>query len=220
MPCSAAQARPAASARFERTNAISAGKSGARLASTSACMFEPRPEISTAIRLCRPRHVAELQLAAKMHCRRAVLGNDLPDHAGRLRRQLRGRENLLLARLGSAMTTMPMPQLNVRVISVVSMPCRCLQPAEHARAPASCRDRCVHGEAVGQNARDVFEQPAAGDVRQRLDRAGLADGGEQRLHVDAGRRQQARRQGWTGRRTAPASSQPRPRFSTTRRTSE
>ena len=38
--------------------------------------------------------------------------------------------------------------------------------------------------ALGQDARDIFEQPAAGDVGERAD-AALADDGEQALHVDA-----------------------------------
>ena len=39
---------------------------------------------------------------------------------------------------------------------------------------------------IGQNARDVFEQPAAGDVGQRIDLAG-ADQRQQARHVNAGR---------------------------------
>ncbi len=51
MPASAARARPAASGRFESTSTISAGKSGARAASISETMFEPRPEIRIATRV-------------------------------------------------------------------------------------------------------------------------------------------------------------------------
>src|SRR5688572_27191047 len=49
-PAARALAVPVASDLFEKTTAISAGKSRARAASISALMFEPRPEIRMATR--------------------------------------------------------------------------------------------------------------------------------------------------------------------------
>ena len=64
-----------------------------------------------------------------------------------------------------------------------------LQPVEHRRAgPAGHVDHCLG--ALRQHARDVVEQAAAGDVGHGLHRAGFLDQLEQRLDVDAGRRQQ------------------------------
>ena len=45
-------------------------------------------------------------------------------------------------------------------------------------------------QPVGQAARHVARQAAAGDVGQPLDRAGAADRRQQRLHVDARRLEQ------------------------------
>ena len=46
------------------------------------------------------------------------------------------------------------------------------------------------GQMLRQHARNVFRKAAAGDVGQRLQRAGLADRLQQRLHIDARRRHQ------------------------------
>ena len=62
------------------------------------------------------------------------------------------------------------------------------QPGEHRRQRPGAGVE-PHDLAVAQHARRVFDQAAAGDVRQRLDPAG-GDGGEAGCHVDAGRRQQ------------------------------
>lgn len=72
---------------------------------------------------------------------------------------------------------------------------------------------------LGQNARNVFGETAAGDVRQRLQCAGLADRLQKRLHIDAGRRQQ-RFAKLLAIREGAGASQPRPETDTILRTSE
>ncbi len=64
-----------------------------------------------------------------------------------------------------------------------------LQPVEHGRTlPAGDVD---HGlGALWQNARDIVQQTATGDVGHGLDGTGFLDELEQRLDVDAGRRHQ------------------------------
>src|SRR6185437_10934643 len=54
-----ARSSPGASARLEKTTAISAGKSGAAAALISAAMLEPRPEIRMATRrfIISPRQI-------------------------------------------------------------------------------------------------------------------------------------------------------------------
>src|SRR3546814_9463669 len=44
-------------------------------------------------------------------------------------------------------------------------------------------------QGLGQDPRDILEQPAAGDMRQRMDLAGLHQR-QQALHIDARRRHQ------------------------------
>src|SRR5947209_11114434 len=76
MPLSRALASPPASALLEMTTTISAGKSCALAASTSAVMFDPRPEIRMATR----RFMAspfKIEMAVIDHAVLARGGNDL-----------------------------------------------------------------------------------------------------------------------------------------------
>ena len=72
----------------------------------------------------------------------------------------------------------------------------------------------------GQHARDVVGKSAAGDMRETFHRLGLADRGEARLHVNAGRREDGFAERFARARTAPVRVQGSPVFSTTLRTSE
>src|SRR5258707_12177071 len=74
-PPSRAFASPAASALLEMTTTISAGKSWRRAASTSAVMFDPRPEIRMATRrfMASP---CQVEMAVIDHAVLARGGND------------------------------------------------------------------------------------------------------------------------------------------------
>src|SRR5262249_45973482 len=71
MPAALAWASPAASARLETTSTMAAGYAGARAASISATMLEPRPEISTATRflaMCSPAAAGRGGPSSAMAC--------------------------------------------------------------------------------------------------------------------------------------------------------
>src|SRR3954452_18285720 len=76
MPAARAPKSPAASALLEMTTTISAGKSWRRAASTSAVMFDPRPEIRMATRrfMVSP---CQIEMAVIDHAVLARGGNDL-----------------------------------------------------------------------------------------------------------------------------------------------
>ena len=112
---------------------------------------------------------------------------------------------------------MPIPQLKVRSISASST--RPGQPAEDRRHVDRGKVD-LRGEIVGEDARDVLHQPAAGDVRQRLHAAGLADRGEAGADIDARRRQQRRAERLSPASKGAGSPRRSPAISTTRRTSE
>src|SRR5947199_1219258 len=81
MPLSRALASPPASALLEMTRTISAGKSCALAASTSAVMFDPRPDIRMATR----RFMAspfKIEMAVIEHAMLARGGNDLAQQHG------------------------------------------------------------------------------------------------------------------------------------------
>ena len=105
----------------------------------------------------------------------------------------------------STTAIMPMPQLKVRSISFSAMPPVCGQPLEH-RQHRNAREVDARAQILRQHARDVVGKSAAGDVRQRLDRLGLADRGEAGFDIDAGRRRAPLRRVFSSCRTAPARS--------------
>jgi hypothetical protein len=97
--------------------------------------------------------------------------------------------------VGATTTTMPMPQLKVRSISASATP---PAAASQAKTAGRARRRVDRGaEAVGQHARQVLGQAAAGDVGEGVHAAG-ADRGEQRAHVDAGGFEQRLAEGRVG----------------------
>src|SRR3954452_7498201 len=81
MPAARAPKSPAASALLEMTTTISAGKSWRLAASTSAVMFEPRPEIRMATRrfMASP---GKIEMAVVDHTVLAGRGNDLAEQRG------------------------------------------------------------------------------------------------------------------------------------------
>ena len=92
------------------------------------------------------------------------------------------------------------------------------QPKTGGTATASrsmCAARCV-----GQDAGDVVDEAAAGDVGERLDADAGAQRREQRLHVDAGRRRAARRRASVPASNGAGADQASPDTSTILRTSE
>ena len=90
----------------------------------------------------------------------------------------------------STTAIMPMPQLKVRAISAsATPPARC----EPARRPAAAARRAASisaAQALGQHARHVLDQAAAGDVGQRLDARRCGAAARQLLDIDPRRRQQ------------------------------
>ena len=108
--------------------------------------------------------------AARARCSRARRPRSAPIAKHRLARRLElGGDRVRLVRPRRP-PTMPMPQLKVRAISSGSiLPCACRKAISRGCSQASASITRV--AAVGQHARDILEQPAAGDVRQRLDPA-------------------------------------------------
>ena len=160
----------AASASLETTSAISAGWSGA------ARGRDQRRHVGAAARDQDggPRAARPSQHERPAGWRRAVA----PAAATMLADPDRGlaevaRRGPDRRRLVARTTTaMPMPQLKVRSISRSAMPPAARQPAEDRRRPARRRDRACDAEPVGQHARHVVDEAAAGDVGQRHDGAG------------------------------------------------
>ena len=72
---------------------------------------------------------------------------------------------------------MPIPQLKVRSISVLGDAAGLRQP-RNTGSTGTCAEIDAGAERLRQHARDVVGKSAAGDVGERLDRAGLADRGE------------------------------------------
>ena len=130
------------------------------------------------------------------------------DPADRKRRFALGLRSIARGGGGIAATTsaMPMPQLNTRSISVGATPPVRASQREHRRhRPVRGVQR--GGRAVGQHARQIAGQAAAGDVRRRLQQP-RAMQRQQRADIDPRRRQQRLAQRLLRARTAPA--RPRP----------
>ena len=183
----AARSRPCASALFETTSTISAGKFRlSAQASISACRLLPRPEMRTPTfsramtcpsRRSRPRARSAARAATRADATRrfrrgpraaarassASAGRDDRDHADAAVEGAR--------HLGRADRRRPRRASGT--------------PAARSRR----RRRDATPSPSGSDARDVVDEPAAGDVRERLD-AARADRGEAGLDVDARRRQQ------------------------------
>ena len=157
-------------------------------------MLEPRPEIRTATRTRsammgggpggaaapglgrRPRRCSPWRLRRR-------------GRSGTPSRPRRSSASITAAASASAtIAAMPMPQLKVRAISPGSIfPCAWRKAISRGCGQASASISAW--QSIGQHARDVLEQAAAGDMGERRDPAG-ADQRQQRLHIDAGRREQ------------------------------
>ena len=68
---------------------------------------------------------------------------------------------------------MPIPQLKVRSISRFRDAAGLCKPAEDGRAGDGAKIDLGNG-VLGQDARDVLDEAAAGDMGERLDRRGIS----------------------------------------------
>ena len=179
-----ALASPAASARSRdhardlRRESRRRGRRGA-----IAVMLQPRPEM----RIDEPQRRSGAHLvdddAARPPARTSPISCACSPRA------LQELDRRLARCAAGTMTTMPMPQLKVRYISRrVDARRRAAASRTPGRA-ASAPRRARASSAIRQHARDVVGEAAAGDVRQAVHRQRRHQR-EQRLHVDAGRRQQ------------------------------
>ena len=162
---------------------------------TSASMFEPRPESRTATRTCsammgrRPGGAG----APGLRPSRATVQPRGPASTRPISNTVSpasssASRHVLRIVLGATISAMPMPQLKVRANSPGSiLPCAWRKAISRGCGQASASIARV--QALGQDARDILEQAAAGDVGERRDPA-RADQRQQRLHIDAGRREQ------------------------------
>src|SRR6185312_8988015 len=187
-PAALAFSRPAASARFEITTAISAGKSfEAAAAWISAAMFETRPEIRMGTRrfMGSPGKVEMAVVDDAMLARGrnhfaeqghsfAARAEDRTDRVDRIRADDRDHADAAVEgpqefELGNA------PLLR--------------QPFED-RQHRQTRKIDADAELLRQHARNVVGESAAGDMGEPLHRAGLADRAQARFDVEFGRREQ------------------------------
>ena len=155
----------------------------------AAPRFEPRPEMRTVMRGVG-MWLAGVQAASDDDGRRLARRqrDDRCRCAARARPRRRATVIARSACSGATTTAMPMPQLNTRCISSsATLPWRCSQSKIGGRVHAERARRACR--PVGQHARHVLEQAAAGDVRHALDRQRVHQR-QHRLHVDARRREQ------------------------------
>ena len=141
------------------------------------------------------------------------------DDRGAARRSRRGCAISRSASSAATTASMPTPQLKVRSISRSAMPPISREPAEDRRHGDGV-EVDVGGEVVGQHARDVVDEAAAGDVGEGLDADAGLERGEQRLHVDAGRGRAGPRRACVPASNGAGADQSRPEISTILRTSE
>src|ERR1700716_3752910 len=186
-PLARALSRPPASERLEITTTISAGKSAAAAASINAAIFDPRPEIRIATR----RFMAS-------PCQIEVTVIDHAVFAG-------GRYHLAQQRNALAAFGEYPGDLLDRIrchdgdhadaavegaqqfeFGDAALLC---QPLEHWQY-RQARQVDPDAEMLGQHARDVVGEPAAGDVGKPLDRAGLLDRTQARSDIEPCWRQQ------------------------------
>ena len=165
----AARARPAAS-RIVDEHEHDLGRDSRRRGrprSAPACWCRARrsgsPTVRRAMRVAMPSTDAA---PARPPVRAATIAADRDAPSRRRASSVGARRRR--HRSGATTTIMPMPQLKVRAISASATPPVAREPAEHRRhRPGRGVDRAA--TSVGQHARHVLEQAAAGDVRQRLD---------------------------------------------------
>src|SRR4051794_16360918 len=172
MPLSRALASPAASALLEMTTTISAGKSRALAASTSAVMFDPRPEIRMATR----RFMAspfKIEMAVIDHAVLAGGGNDFAQQHGAFAGL---GEDIHDPVDGVGFDDGDHADAAVEGAQQFEFGDAALlgQPLEHRQHRQSC-EIDSGAEVFWQHAWDVIGKTAAGDVRQPLDRSGVAD---------------------------------------------
>ena len=184
-----------ASGTLEATSAISYGQSGACAASTSATMFEPRPEIRTPTRdpfshgASRTSRSRALHVSAEpRHGAAALARLDLADPEHRLARRFERARRPSAASAAHDHATMPMPQLKVRAISSGSIsPCACRNAISRGCGQASASTVACRPSG---STRGIFSSrpppvmcASALDPRRRGPAAAA-------LHIDARRRHQ------------------------------
>ena len=195
MPFACACARPAASATVGKDQhdlggiggVLGGGDQGGEIA--AAAGDEDRRPLASRSRQGR---AARRRPSAP---RRAARGGRAPRHA---RRRAPGRAALRRQRRHPRRRTMPIPQLKVRIISESATGPD--EPAEDRRH-GDRRKVDLRRQMAGQHPRHVLQQPAAGDVGERLDCA----------------RSSGSPRGTSGHRCASARAAPRRGFSPGRR---
>src|SRR4051812_10752610 len=172
MPLSRALASPPASALLEMTTTISAGKSCALAASTSAVMFDPRPDIRMATRrfMASP---CKIEMAVIEHAMLAGGGNDLAQQHSAFAGLGEHIHDLIE---GVGLDDRDHADAAVEGAQQFKLGNAALlgEPFEH-RQHRHPRKVDAGAEMLWQHARDVVGKAAAGDVSQPLDRPGLAD---------------------------------------------
>ena len=141
---------------------------------------------------CRETRTPTRRHAQELHGRVGrVGGDDLAEreHAARPRARAAS-ARLVGARRPARTTTKPMPRLNVRRISSARDVAAARRCSRTAAAAATRADRRAAARApVGQHARRVVDQAAAGDVGRPAQQVGVGQRA-QRPHVDPRRREQ------------------------------
>ena len=156
--------------RSTRTSAISAGKRAARaMASASATKLLPRPESRIATERTPLGRLRSLTLAvrsgAEVVDHATVARDHSPDRPAPAALPRRAAARSRPARPGATTATMPIPMLKTRNISSSSTsPFSCSTRNGRRNLPAAEAD--LRREPLGQDARHVVGQAAAGDVRQ------------------------------------------------------
>src|SRR6267142_2704068 len=187
IPAACAFARPPASARFEITTAISAGKSSACAASINAAMFDPRPEIRMATRrfMASP---CQIEMTVIDHAMFALGGDHLAQqrHALAALGENRGDFFDFLGPDDSDHADAAVEGAQQFEFGDTAL---LRQPLEHRQHRQACQID-PDAEVLWQHARNIIGETAAGDVGKALDRIGVADRAQARSDIEPRRRQQ------------------------------
>src|SRR5215468_9694689 len=168
--CAAAILSPAAPGSLLKTATTCAGK----FARNSADMLLPRPEIRMTMRFIALSKDARLRLAARA-------GADASDSIRGLATRVEQSNRALSIGVGDHCGHADAAVEHAKHL-LIGYAARILQPGKERRPrPGSAVD-LRHG-VLGKDARDIFQQPAAGDVCKALD-VQLTHQREQRFHVD------------------------------------
>src|SRR3954451_4112817 len=186
-PLALALASPPASARFEITTAISAGKSFVAAASIKAAILDPRPEIRIATRrfMASPCQIEVAVIDDAMLARGrnhlaqkgyafAGFGQDIGDLLDRLGLDDGDHADAAIERA---------QQFEFGNAALLRQP---LEDRQHRKA----RQIDPDAQMPRQHAGNIVGETAAGDVGESLDSPGLVDGAQARSDIEPGRGQQ------------------------------